>query len=127
MTTNNTTQLTVILDAVGRTILGEKVETTDSTVLSLKNPVILHIVPADNNGKMSVQLLPLFFREFLSDKTSDVVFTYDSSRVTTTDIENIDFRLQAQYTQMFNPQNGFLTPDSDPAQESPSVVKLFDE
>lgn len=127
MTTNNTTQLTVILDAVGRTILGEKVETTDSAVLSLKNPVILHIVPADNNGKMSVQLLPLFFREFLSDKTSDVVFTYDSSRVTTTDIENIDFRLQAQYTQMFNPQNGFLTPDSDPAQESPSVVKLFDE
>jgi hypothetical protein len=64
MTTENTNpNLKVILDPIGRTILGEVAESSDSSI-SLKNPVILHIVPADNSGKMSVQLLPLFFREF---------------------------------------------------------------
>lgn len=123
--TNTSTNLTVILDPVGRTILGESVESTDSS-LKIKNPVILHIVPADNQGKMSVQLLPLFFREFLSDKTGDVVFSYDKTRVTTTDIDALDFRLQAQYSQMFNPQNGFVAPSGDGSGGN-KVVNLFDE
>jgi hypothetical protein len=125
MTTETKTNLTVILDPIGRTILGESSSSTDTT-LSLKNPVILHIVPADSNGKMSVQLLPLFFREFLAEKTGDVVFTYDKARVTSTDIEALDFRLQAQYSQMFNVQNSFVTPESVPTENS-AVVNLFDE
>jgi hypothetical protein len=66
-----TKKLTVILDPIGRTVLGETVccgGECSNEVVKLKNPVILHIVPADNQGKMSVQLLPLFFREFLADK-----------------------------------------------------------
>jgi hypothetical protein len=129
-TTTTTNKLIVILDAIGRTILGESVPSNDST-LSIKNPVILHIVPADNNGKMSVQLLPLFFREFLADKTGDVVFSYTADKVVTTDIDALDFRLQGQYSQMFNTQNAFVTPDASatsPATEStPKVVNLFDE
>jgi hypothetical protein len=131
MTTENTNKpLTVILDPIGRTILGVKVESNDSTI-ALENPVILHIVPADNQGKMSVQLLPLFFREFLADKSGDVVFTYDKARVTLTSIDAIDFRLQTQYSQMFNAQNAFVTPDA--TQQAPqqggggNVVNLFDE
>jgi hypothetical protein len=130
MTTENTTTstLTVILDAVGRTILGQPVEAAEGK-LALKNPVILHVVPADNQGKMSVQLLPLFFREFLADKTGDVVVTYDTNRVSPTDIDALDFRLQAQYNQMFNKENAFVSPQA----EQPStggtekVINLFDE
>jgi hypothetical protein len=128
MTTDNTNKnLTVILDTIGRTVLGEAVPSTDGS-FAIKNPVILHIVPADNQGKMSVQLLPLFFREFLADKSGDVVFTYDATRVTKTDIDALDFRLQAQYIQMFNPDNSFVTaPDAAPQSGGDSVVKLFDE
>jgi hypothetical protein len=131
MTTENTTkQLIVILDTIGRTILGEKVS-TENNAIQIKNPVILHIVPADNTGKMSVQLLPLFFREFLADKSGDVTFTYQTDKVTVTDIDTLDFRLQGQYAQMFNPENSFITaspqapsPNTD---EAPKVVNLFDE
>jgi hypothetical protein len=129
-----TKKLTVILDPIGRTVLGETVccgGECSNEVVKLKNPVILHIVPADNQGKMSVQLLPLFFREFLADKTGDVVFTYEKSKIVTTDIDVLDFRLQSQYAQMFNPQNGFVTqgdmPTSPNTGEAPKVVDLFDE
>ena len=131
MNNNTTTNLTVILDSIGRTILGEVV-TTEGEFIKIKNPVILHIVPADNNGKMSVQLLPLFFREFLADKSADVVFNYQKDRCTSTDIDALDFRLQGQYTQMFSGQNNFISPDgsvpsSPKGDENPSVVNLFDE
>ena len=129
MTTNNTNpNLTVILDPVGRTLLGEVAESTDGKY-AIKNPVVLHIVPADNQGKMSVQLLPLFFKEFLADKTADVVFTYDPSRIATTNIDAIDFRLQGQYAQMFNPANIVVAPDQDSSagDDSGKVVNLFDE
>ena len=123
---NNNTNLTTFLDAVGRTILGEPVETTDTHV-KVKNPVVLHVVPTDNTGKMSVQLLPIFFREFLADKTGDVVFSYEKKSVTLTDIDALDFRLQAQYSQMFNKNNTFVTPQQQPQAPSQSVINLFDE
>jgi hypothetical protein len=130
MTTENTTTtttLTVILDAVGRTILGQPVEAAKGK-LAIKNPVILHVVPADNQGKMSVQLLPLFFREFLADKTGDVVVTYDTNRVSPTDIDALDFRLQAQYNQMFNKENAFVPPATPtPESNGEQVINLFDE
>jgi hypothetical protein len=128
MTTENTTTptLTVILDSVGRTILGEKVTSNSDTTVSIKNPVILHVIPADNQGKMSVQLLPLFFREFLADKTGDVVVNYEVSRITSTSIDALDFRLQAQYGQMFNPNNAFVSPQVEDDSSKP-VINLFDE
>lgn len=125
MTTETTNKLKVILDPVGRTILGEPTESSDSTKTSIKNPVILHVIPADNQGKMSVQLLPIFFREFLADKSGDVVITYDTSRITETDIDALDFRLQAQYGQMFNKANTFVSPSSP--EQNQAVVNLFDE
>jgi len=125
---SNTTSLTVILDSVGRTILGETVTSTDTTKISIKNPVVLHVIPADNQGKMSVQLLPLFFREFLGDKTGDVTVNYDVNRVSTTDIDALDFRLQAQYAQMFNKTNTFAAPAQAPTGgTNQSVINLFDE
>jgi hypothetical protein len=124
-----TTTLTTILDTVGRTILGEVVaDKTNDTILAIKNPVVLNVVPQDQSGRMSVQLLPIFFREFLPDKTGDVVFSYKRSNITETDIEAIDFRLGAQYAQMFNKNNVFVPPaDAPAAGASNSVINLFDE
>lgn len=126
MTNTTNTALTVILDPVGRTILGQTVTTDDATKIHIKNPVVLHVIPADNQGKMSVQLLPLFFREFLGDKTGDVTVSYETSRVTTTDIDALDFRLQAQYTQMFSGANAFVAPSSPEQESAPQVINLFD-
>jgi hypothetical protein len=130
MSNTTTPTLTVILDSVGRTILGESATSTDAAKIAIKNPVVLHVIPADNQGKMSVQLLPIFFREFLGDKTGDVTVTYDTARVSTTDIDALDFRLQAQYAQMFNKGNSFVTPASQPTNgggSNQSVINLFDE
>lgn len=124
----------VFLDTVGRTVLGELAsqDTNDTKVI---NPVILNVVPADG-GRMTVQLYPLFFREFLADKTEDVTFTFKNNLITATNIEAIDFRLLAQYAQLFNKNNVFVPPGTTPQQalntapqqtSNNSVINLFDE
>lgn len=129
---NNQPSLTVILDSVGRTIVGEvSPDHTNESVIGLKNPVVLHIVPQDQSGRMSVQLLPLFFREFLADKTGDVVFEYKKAASTEIKLDALDFRLQAQYTQLFNKNNVFMEPQVSQTSQEPnkqnSVINLFDE
>lgn len=124
MSETNNPKMVVFLDYVGRTILGELLEEKTDT-LNVRNPVILHVVPAEG-GRMSIQLLPLFFREFLADKSGDVVFNYLKNCITQTSVDALDFRLSAQYSQMFNKGNIFAAPQSDQS-NSPSVVKLFDE
>jgi hypothetical protein len=124
MSETNNTKMVVFLDYVGRTILGECLEEKTDTI-SVRNPVILHVVPADG-GRMSIQLLPLFFREFLADKSGDVVFDYLKNNITKTSVDALDFRLNAQYVQMFNANNTFASPQTEES-NSPSVVKLFDE
>lgn len=130
---NQSQKLILFLDPVGRNILGEEVSSTDESSknqLLIKNPVILHVADS-GGGKMSVQLLPLFFREFLADKTSDVVFYYQKNKITTTDINVFDFRLQAQYNQIFSKQSVFVnsqeTTEQPPQQASSGVINLFDE
>lgn len=135
MNTENKNGLVIILDTIGRTILGEtSPEKTTEETLGIKNPVILHVVDT-GGGRMSIQLLPLFFREFLADKTGDVTFSYKRSNITLSDIDALDFRLQAQYSQMFNKNNNYVTPTQQPQQlvsqqptePSQSVINLFDE
>lgn len=137
MNTENKNGLVIILDAIGRTILGEtSSEKSTEETLAIKNPVILHVVDT-GGGRMSIQLLPLFFREFLADKTGDVIFSYKKNNVTLSDIDALDFRLQAQYSQMFNKNNNYVTPTPQAQQQmqqapqqneqAQSVVNLFDE
>ncbi len=124
--TETNAKLITFLDPIGRTVLGEQQES--ETHLAVKNPVILHVV-SDNQGRMSVQLLPLFFREFLADKSEDVVFYYNVSNITKTNLQSLDFRLQAQYNQLFNKSNVFVppTPETGGADKPEKVVNLFDE
>lgn len=130
---SNTPKLITFLDSLGRTIIGEHFsEKSDATHLAVQNPVIVHIVPVGNNGQMTVQLLPVFFREFLADKTEDTVWRYNRSALTESDDVVFDFKLTAQYQQMFSktgliipPGSGEITPATQ--SEAESVVKLFDE
>jgi hypothetical protein len=124
--TNNTKTPVIFLDTVGRTIMGILSDTTDDKILNVSNPVVI-MVGGDNTGKMTVQLFPLFFREFLADKNTDVVFSYKKDTVTFSDINAIDFRLQAQYTQMFSKANTFGSPEAQHPATEQKVVNLFDE
>ena len=55
--------LTVFVDSIGRTIVGEETSSDDNT-LTVKNPAILHVQPNQQTGQISVQLVPFFFKEF---------------------------------------------------------------
>ena len=105
---NTNQKITVFLDYVGRTVFGETLDSEDVNVLKIKNPVILHVPPSDASGRMAVQLFPLFFREFLADKSDDVVFSYQKDKIIMSNIESIDFRLLAQYGQLFNKNNSIV-------------------
>ena len=127
----NKNKMITFLDTVGRTIVGMYNESLSNEVdLAVTNPVVLHIVPQDQSGRMSVQLLPIFFREFLADKSSDATYFYKRAMITSTNIEAMDFRLKSQYDQLFNKNNVFVPPTSPEPQSSnssPAIVNLFDE
>jgi len=121
MTTPNN-KLVVFLDAIGRTILGEKVKTTNE-VLSIKNPSVVSITPNAQTGQITLQLLPVFFREFLADPTESTVWDFKHSNIHICNDVVLDFKFIAQYQQLFNPPQK----PAEPVKESPQLVKLFDE
>jgi hypothetical protein len=118
-------KIVVFFDTVGRTILGEKIEaeTTDK-VLVVKNPAVVHIMPNQQTGQLQLQILPLFFKEFLADKDTGTIWKYNRENITEAVDIVFDFKLEAQYRQIF-----INTPASAPQQPqgSPEVIKLFDE
>ena len=123
--TENQNKTVLFLDSVGRLILGEKTE-SDGDSFDVKNPVVV-MINADPSGKMSVQLFPLLFREFLADKNTDVVLHYKKDNITLTNIEVLDFRLQNQYSQMFNKSNIYVPPQPQQQSGAQGVINLFDE
>ena len=121
---NNQQQIVVFHDLVGRTVLAN-LKSKDKGDLNVENPVVLNVVPGEN-GRMTVQLFPLFFREFLADKSEKVTFTFKEGNYTPTDITALDFRLLAQYNQMFSAE-AVLTPSPQSQDKSSTVVNLFEE
>lgn len=109
-------KLTVFLDSVGRTIIGNIVEETDNQLV-IENPALVHIQPNMQTNQLQLQILPLFFKEFQSDKNNATVWTFNKSAITTS--TNVTFAEQfvAQYNQLFGA----------PAAKQPEVVKLFDD
>jgi hypothetical protein len=94
-------KLTVFLDALGRTIIGTySSETNDK--LFVKNPVIVHVLPSQETpGQMSVQLLPIFFREFLQNKNNNVSWGFVRSNIVESDDLELEAKLVSQYEQVF--------------------------
>jgi len=122
----NQNKIVVFFDSVGRTILGEKLEDkTTKDILSIKNPAVVHIMPNQQTGQLQLQILPLFFKEFLADKDTGTVWNYLRANITEAVDVTFDFKLEAQYRQIFSPTPAAPAPQQP--QGSPEVVKLFDE
>jgi len=117
-------EITLFIDHVGFTVVGEKVEATE-THLKVKNPAVLQAAPNQQN-QLQVQLVPVLFKEFLdsAEKDKGVVFSYPINRVVLSDAA-LDSRLITQYKNLLNPSQQAVGSSKESA--DPEVIKLFDE
>ena len=121
----NQNKIVVFFDAVGRTILGEKLEDkTTKDILAIKNPAVVHIMPNQQTGQLQLQILPLFFKEFLAEKDAGTIWNYTRANITEASDVTFDFKLEAQYRQIFA---NVPAPAPQQPQGSPEVIRLFDE
>ena len=86
-------------------------------------------MPNPQTGQLQLQILPLFFKEFLADKTESTVWYFKRSNLTESKEFALDFKLVAQYQQIssFVPDAGAVQGSVGQEPSEPSVVKLFDE
>lgn len=130
-------KLVTFLDEIGRTIIAEYASETTKH-LKVKNPVVINVVPQQDpqtgQQRMSLQLFPLFFREFLADKEQAITWKYVRDRIIETEEEVVfDFKLHAQYNQIFAPiPEAAAAPTVQPVQPAGApannnVIKLFDD
>jgi len=115
----NTNELVVFLDTIGRTILGKVTNETEE-VLTVSNPAIVVVQPNPQSGQIQLQILPLFFREFLADRNEATVWHFKKTTLTLSDDIQFVAQFKAQYDQLFAPATEAA------AQGEPEVVKLFD-
>ena len=126
-------KLIIFLDAIGRVIIGEEIkERATDTSITVKNPTIVHVEP--KNGNISIQFFPVFFKEFLGSKTEGTTFTYNRNVISLCDHMVLDFKLYAQYMQMYYgapqavPAKAPTPPQQPPASNvEPPVIKLFED
>lgn len=113
------TNIKVFIDHVGHTIVGQIVDSNSKTT-KVKNPAVL-IASPNNNGQLSVQLVPLFFKEFIQiEKREDgSVFNYNTDKIVLSEIE-LEGRLIEQYVNMFQ------VAKKQETKEAPTI-RLFDE
>lgn len=112
-------KIITFLDSIGRTIFGKVASETDTTLV-VENPALLHIQVNPQTNQLSLQLLPLFFREFQEDKQASTTWNYLKSNITIANDVKFAQQFHLQYNGLFNP------PEPTP-QGEPKVVKLFDE
>ena len=113
--------ITTIVDQIGRTVVGVKKEETDTT-LTLHNPVIIHVQPDPQSGQLQVQSFPYLFMEFIKGESKEQNnWTFNKSSIAISDVE-LDDKIVAQYENINSPK----PPVAAPAEE-PEVVKLFDK
>lgn len=125
--------LRVIVDAAGRTILGEHEKETKDVIV-LKNPATLFIQPNQQTGQLAVQLIPFFFREFVeeSKRPEGLSWTFDKSHVSFTEQFTLDERLYSQYEKMMTKEANSNPPtveefEGAAAKKQTKEVKLFDQ
>lgn len=148
MSKSKLTKLTPFVDSVGRVIVGRTAEkiAANATTLQVKNPAIVNI-QMQEDGQVSVQLIPYMFREFLvPENQEETVWEFNIDKITISRDVSLESRIQEQYRQIFeltaeeraelekqvraqSDPNGGEGPSGEQAnvEGSPEVVKLFDE
>jgi len=117
----------VIIDHVGRTILGKVVESSRSRsgrglTLSLQNPVILHVQPKDG-GQLEIQTFPLFFFEFIDKAERGTnVWHFNLSNIVESDVV-LDERILTQYGRINTPPVEVPVPEPG---TSPKIISISD-
>lgn len=107
---NEQNKIVVFFDQVGRTILGERIDNkTNNTELVIKDPAVLHTISEQQTGQLQLQILPLFFRDFLADKNDSITWTYKRVNITEASETVLNNKIEAQYRQMFST---VLSPDA---------------
>lgn len=120
------------VDNVGRVIVGQKEKSNDKTQLSVKEPAVVNVQVNQQNGQISVQLLPFIFREFVKQKSRDegVVWKFNKNQIVTSDNLELEDAIVKQYESIFSQPVASaqpVTPEQQAQAEKPEVVKLFDE
>ena len=127
------TDINVLVDNVGRTIVG-RIKKSTATAVTVENPAIVNIEVRQDTGQIAVQLLPYIFREFVAPEQRNgvVTWSFPKNSVVTSDDLKVDDALKEQYKNVYEQPAGALSPT--PAVETaptevvePEVVKLFDD
>lgn len=130
--------MVIFLDTLGRLIIGIEVkEKSNDELLFVQNPVIVHT--ETKNGNLLLQFFPVFFKEFIADKTESIVFSYNRKNISLASSIVLDFKFYAQYFNMFynqpsntDPWGGKSKPtdnnsESGQTEKSEKPIKLFEE
>lgn len=115
----NTNNIVVFLDTVGRTVVAQLVSETD-TAIKVKNPGVVHLNVKPGANQLELQIMPLFFREFIKAESTTPVWTYQKALITLSEDLVLDDRFVAQYNQL----TSIVAPE--PPKET-EVIRLFDE
>jgi hypothetical protein len=113
------------IDQVGRNILGISAPSKQEGTLTVVNPVMIAVQPA--NGQLQIQLVPLFFAEFV--KYSEInkrnfEFTYSLNSIALGSNFEVDEKIASQYERIVS--GTFNVQPVTPVTEEPKVIKLFE-
>jgi hypothetical protein len=111
----------VIIDQIGRTVVGE-VDAETTKVLSLIDPVIIHVQPGPD-GKLQVQTIPYIFVEFVDKDNRDKnVWHFNKSQIVLSDVV-LDEKIASAAANI----NKVMQEQPDTPGDEANTVKLFDE
>tara|TARA_R100000995_G_scaffold84565_2_gene63652 strand:- start:1834 stop:2193 length:360 start_codon:yes stop_codon:yes gene_type:complete len=117
--------LKIFVDQVGRTVIGELLKECDASI-ELKNPCTIFVQP-NETGQLQVQTVPMFFREFLTEKGREegTIWTFNKSTIIDSDCAtHLDDKLTNQYKAIITNLGQADAPEEP---EEAEVVKLFDD
>lgn len=128
-------KITAFVDNVGRVIVGQTTDSKSKQHLEIKEPAVVNVQVNQQNGQISVQLLPFIFREFVKEASREegVTWKFNRDSVVTSDNLELEDAIIKQYENIFTKPVAASSPEpvteASPEVETvePEVVKLFDE
>ena len=114
---------TVFVDSIGRYIIGKETKASSNDVLAVIDPAIIHVQPNTQTGQLTVQVVPYFFKEFVT--SADPAWEFPKNSIVLPVNLDLDDRLTTQYNKIYNSQQA--SSDKAPPETSDEVIKLFDD